>query len=166
MYDAQQGSTSGAHIDLSTASAPMFFTARLTFHRGTSCSMPHPSSQSVIPTFRPITSSGVASLYTRRRRRRPIVKDKLFRIPWPTSICTSPTRKSATLCSRSYWPERRPSASALATLANNSFGTSLTDANIDHTALALFNSPSASGEPGKWLIPTRSQRHSAHRRAR
>lgn len=47
------------------------------------------------------------------------------------------------------------SASGLAALANdpNAFGTSLTPANIDHTALALFNSPSLPGEPGKWLIP-------------
>ncbi|MGH9519990.1 MAG: hypothetical protein ACRD2D_10090, partial [Terriglobales bacterium] len=45
------------------------------------------------------------------------------------------------------------SADALAALTNNSFGTSITSAQIDRTALALFNSPSLPGEPGKWLIP-------------
>ena len=45
------------------------------------------------------------------------------------------------------------SAGALADITNNSFGTTLTTANIDRTALALFNSPSLPGEPGKWLIP-------------
>jgi hypothetical protein len=44
----------------------------------------------------------------------------------------------------------------LATLANNSFGTSLTSANIDQLALVLFNSPSLPGQPGKWLIPNDS----------
>ncbi len=44
-------------------------------------------------------------------------------------------------------------AGGLATLANNSFGTTITSAQIDPIALALFNSPSLPGEPGKWLIP-------------
>ena len=48
-------------------------------------------------------------------------------------------------------------ASGLATLANNSFsdinGTTITSAQVDPIALALFNSPSLPGEPGKWLIP-------------
>ena len=56
-------------------------------------------------------------------------------------------------------------AGGFANLANNPFGyctdaaaaagtcTQLTGANIDTTALGLFNSPALPGEPGKWLIP-------------
>ncbi len=45
------------------------------------------------------------------------------------------------------------SAGALANLTNDAFETEISGADIDHTALVLFNSPSLPGEPGKWLIP-------------
>src|ERR1700722_5827230 len=44
-------------------------------------------------------------------------------------------------------------AGAFAGIINNTFGSGLTAANIDNTALALFNSPAVAGESGKWLIP-------------
>ncbi len=40
-----------------------------------------------------------------------------------------------------------------AQLVNAQYGTTLTAANIDPTALSLFNIPSIQGEPGKWLVP-------------
>ena len=58
------------------------------------------------------------------------------------------------------------SAGAFAGIINNNFCppasaeagdcSPLTQGNIDRTALALFNSPSLPGEPGKWLIPNDS----------
>ena len=45
------------------------------------------------------------------------------------------------------------SAGALATSPTTPSARTLTAANIDRTALALFNSPALPGEPGKWLIP-------------
>ena len=52
MYDAQQGSTSGAHIDLSTASGTNeFHGSRLCASRERTGSMLHPSFSRTTPAF-------------------------------------------------------------------------------------------------------------------
>ena len=154
MYDAQQGSTSGAHIDLSTASGTNVFHGTAYIHRGTSWLNAAPfffNQDPDIPAYnkvpelhRYILGGAVGG---------PIVKDKLFGFLAYQHLHVSDQEIGDSVLDVPIGLSDDRSASALATLANNSFGTSLTDANIDHTALALFNSPSLPGEPGKWLIP-------------
>ncbi len=97
MYDAQQGSTSGAHIDLSTASGTNAWHGQAYAHRGTNWinAAPFffnqdpdiPANDKVPQLHRYILGGTFGG---------PIIKDKLFGFASPTSTCTSRTRKSAT----------------------------------------------------------------------
>ncbi len=154
MYDAQQGSTSGAHIDLSTASGTNVFHGTAYIHRGTSWLNAAPfffNQDPDIPAYnkvpelhRYILGGTIGG---------PIIKDKLFGFLSYQHLHVSDQEIGDSVLDVPVGLSDDRSAAALAALANNSFGTSLTNANIDHTALALFNSPSLPGEPGKWLIP-------------
>ena len=84
----------------------------------------------------------------------PIIKDKLFAFLSYQHIHVSDQEIGDTLTDVPVGlNDTNRDAGGLATLANNSFGTTITSAQIDPVALALFNSPSLPGEPGKWLIP-------------
>jgi TonB dependent receptor len=93
----------------------------------------------------------------------PIIKDKLFGFVSYQHIHVSDQEIGDSVLDVPVGLSDDRSADALATVTNNSFCTPddqaafgcvpFTAANIDHTALALFNSPSLPGEPGKWLIP-------------
>jgi hypothetical protein len=154
MYDAQQGSTSGAHIDMSTTSGTNQYHASAYFHRGTDWINAAPfffNQDNDIPAFDKVpqlhryTLGGTAG--------GPIIKDKLFGFLSYQHIHVSDQEIGDTVFDVPVGLSDDRSASALADLANNSFGTNLTSANIDRTALALFNSPALPGEPGKWLVP-------------
>ncbi|MGA2727426.1 MAG: TonB-dependent receptor [Terracidiphilus sp.] len=154
MYDATQGSTSGAHIDMSTASGTNTFHGNAYYHRGTSWLNAAPfffnqdndiPANNKVPQLHRYTLGGSVG--------GPIIKDKLFGFLGYQHIHVSDQEIGDSVLDVPVGLSDDRSAGGLATVANNSFGTSLTSANIDPTALALFNSPSLPGEPGNWLIP-------------
>jgi hypothetical protein len=159
MYDAQQGSTSGAHIDLSTSSGTNSYHGTAYYHRGTSWinSAPFffnqdpdvPAYDKVPELHRYILGGTVGG---------PIVKDKLFGFLSYQHLHVSDQEIGDSFLDVPVGLSDDRSASGLAALSNNSFGThvgnsAITAAQIDHNALVLFNSPALPGEPGKWLIP-------------
>ena len=154
MYDATQGSTSGAHIDLSTASGTNAYHGTTYFHHGSNIfnAAPFffnqdpdvPSNAKVPELHRYILGGTVGG---------PIIKDKLFGFLSYQHLHVSDQEIGDSFMDVPIGLSDDRSASGLALLANNSFGTSLGGNNIDPTALALFNSPALPGEPGKWLIP-------------
>ena len=96
MYDATQGSTSGAHIDLSTASGTNNYHGSLYGHRGTQLDqrralLLQPGSQ----RSRERQGSRVASLHPRWHARRRNRQGQALRISLATSTCTCQTRRSA-----------------------------------------------------------------------
>lgn len=164
MYDATQGSTSGAHIDLSTSSGTNHFHGTAYAHRGTDWlnAAPFffnqdediPQSDKVPQLHRYILGGAVGG---------PIIKNKLFGFIGYQHLHVSDQEIGDSVLDVPVGLTDDRSASALASVTNNSFCTPydqqnygctpIRSANIDRTALALFNSPALPGEPGKWLIP-------------
>ena len=154
MYDASQGSTSGAHIDLSSKSGTNSIHGSTYFRRGTDWinaapfffkqDQDIPANDKVPQLHRYMVGGGVGG---------PIIKDKLFGFLAYEHLHVSDQEIGDSLLDVPVGLTDDRSASALASVTNNSFGTTLTAANIDRTAQALFNSPALPGEPGKWLIP-------------
>jgi hypothetical protein len=154
MYDATQGSTSGAHIDMSTASGTNNFHGAAYVHRGTDWLNAAPfffNQDNDIPAFDKVPQLHRYTLGGALGG--PIIKDKLFAFLSYQHIHVSDQEIGDSVLDVPVGLSDDRSAGGLATLTNNSFGTTLTAANIDPTALALFNSPALPGEPGKWLIP-------------
>ncbi|MGD0939033.1 MAG: carboxypeptidase regulatory-like domain-containing protein [Terracidiphilus sp.] len=162
MYDAQQGSTSGAHIDLSTASGTNQYHGSAYIHRGTNWinAAPFffnqdpdvPASDKVPQLHRYVAGGTVGG---------PIIKDKLFGFFAYQHMHVSDQELGDSFLDVPVGLSDDRSASGLATISNNSFGANLgnpniTSANIDTLALQLFNSPALPGEPGNWLIPNDS----------
>jgi len=154
MYDATQGSTSGAHIDMSTASGTNTLHGSAYWHRGTDWLNAAPfffnqdnniPAASKVPQLHRYTLGGSLG--------GPIIKDKLFGFVSYQHIHVSDQEIGDSVIDVPVGLSDDRSAGALADITNNSFGTTLTSANIDPVALALFNSPALPGEPGKWLIP-------------
>ncbi len=164
MYDATQGSTSGAHIDMSTASGTNNFHGGAYYHRGTDWLNAAPfffnqdddiPANDKVPQLHRYTAGGTLG--------GPIIKDKLFAFlsyqhihvsdqEIGDSVLDVPVgltddRSAGCISHRDQQLVLHPADQA-------DFGCPpLTAANIDPTALALFNSPALPGEPGKWLIP-------------
>jgi len=154
MYDATQGSTSGAHIDMSTASGTNNFHGAAYVHRGTdwlNAATFFFNQDNDIPAFDKVPQLHRYTLGGALGG--PIIKDKLFAFLSYQHIHVSDQEIGDSVLDVPVGLSDDRSAGGLATLTNNSFGTTLTAANIDPTALALFNSPALPGEPGKWLIP-------------
>jgi hypothetical protein len=154
MYDASQGSTSGAHIDLSTASGTNAIHGGAIFRRGTDAMNAAPfffnqdgnvPDNMKVPQLHRYVLGGFAG--------GPIIKDKLFGFLSYQHTHVADQEIGSSFLDVPYGLGDDRSATALANITNNSFGTSLTAANIDQTALALFNAPAVAGQPGKWLIP-------------
>ncbi len=154
MYDAQQGSTSGAHIDMNTASGTNNFHGGLYLHRGTDWLNAAPfffNQDPDIPAFDKVPQlhryvlGGSAG--------GPIIKNKLFAYLAYQHTHVSDQEIGDALLDVPIGLSDDRSAGALAAVTNASFGTSITAGQIDRDALVLFNSPSLPGEPGKWLIP-------------
>ena len=155
MYDAQQGSTSGAHIDMSTMSGTNQFHGSVYGNRGTNWINAAPfffKNDDAIPAneknpelHRYVAGGTFGG---------PIIKDKLFGFISYQHLHVSDQEIGDSFLNVPVGlndSNRNPDG--FATIINNQFGTSLTGANIDQTALALFNSPALHGEPGQWLIP-------------
>jgi hypothetical protein len=162
MYDAQQGSTSGAHIDLSTASGTNVFHGAAYVHRGTNWinAAPFfmnqdpdvPQNDKVPELHRYIAGGTVGG---------PIIKNKLFAFLAYQHLHVSDQELGDSFLDVPVGLSDDRSANGLTSVTNNSFGTNIGNsnisaANIDPLALILFNSPALPGEPGKWLIPNDS----------
>jgi hypothetical protein len=154
MYDAQQGSTSGAHIDMSTASGSNQYHGAAYVHRGTSWLNAAPfffNQDDDIPAYNKVPQ--LHRYVLGGNFGGPIIKDKVFGFLAYQHLHVSDQEIGDSVLDVPVGLTDDRSASALAGLSNNSFGTNLAGSQIDRTALALFNSPALPGEPGKWLIP-------------
>jgi Carboxypeptidase regulatory-like domain/TonB dependent receptor len=149
MYDAQQGATSGAHIDLSTTSGTNNYHGSLYLHRATNWLNAAPfffnqdnavPAADKVPQLHRYTLGGVFG--------GPIIKDKLFGFLAYQHLHVSDAEIGDSFLDVPVGLTDDRSPQALAALS----GGAVTGA-IDPVALALFNSPSLKGEPGKWLIP-------------
>jgi hypothetical protein len=168
MYDASQGSTSGAHIDLSTASGTNIIHGGAYVHRGTDALNAAPfffnqdgdvPNNMKVPQLHRYTLGGSIG--------GPIIKDKLFAYFAYQHVHVSDQEIGSSFLDVPVNLTDDRSASGLASVANGSFCsaydqenygcTPLSPAQIDQTALALFNAPAVAGEPGKWLIPNPTQ---------
>jgi hypothetical protein len=162
MYDASQGSTSGAHIDLSTTSGTNAIHGTAYYRRGTDWlnAAPFffnqdPDVVQKVPQLHRYTLGGTAGA--------PIIKDKLFLYLAYQHLHVSDNEIGSSFLDVPVGLTDDRSASALAGLTDTNFGTGLAEncsgesytcpTVIDPAALALFNAPSVPGEPGKWLIP-------------
>jgi hypothetical protein len=159
MYDATQGSTSGAHIDISTASGNNNLHGTTYMHRGTSWLNAAPfffnqdgdiPANNKVPQLHRYILGGTGGF--------PIIKDKLFGYLAYQHLHVSDQEIGDSIFDVPVGLSDDRSAGALASLSNTAFGTSLKAGQIDPLALILFNSPSLPGEPGKWLIPNDTYR--------
>jgi hypothetical protein len=164
MYDAQQGSTSGAHIDMSTASGTNTFHGSVYGRRGSDF-------LNAAPFFfkdDPIINSDARLVNPELHRYDvgftaggPIVKDKLFAfIAYQHLHVSDQEIGDSFLDVPVGLSDTNRTASGLASIVNQQFGagtdflgSNIAASNINSTALALFNIPAVPGEPGKWLIP-------------
>ncbi len=155
MYNADQGSTSGAHIDMSTKSGTNDLHGTLYFHRGTNWINAAPFFFNQDPDVP--ANDKVPQLHREELGGTlggPIIKDKLFGFVGFQHLHVSDAELGDSFLAVPVGlTDTNRNASGLAMLANDSFGTGLTGSNIDKNALIFFNSPALPGEPGKWLIP-------------
>ncbi len=162
MYDAEQGSTSGAHIDLSTASGTNAMHGQAYVHRGTNWinaapfffnQDPDVPANDKVPQLHRYVAGGTIG--------GPIIKNKLFYFLGYQHLHVSDAELGDSFLDVPVGLTDDRSASGMANVSNNSFGANLgnpniTSAQVDPLALILFNSPSLPGEPGKWLVPNDS----------
>ncbi len=163
MYSVDQGSTSGAHIDMSTKSGTNILHGALYLHHGTDWINAAPFFFNQDPDVP--AADKVPQLHREEYGGTlggPIVKDKLFGfIGYQYLHVSDASLGDSFLDVPIGLNDTNRSASGLAALSNNSFGANIGNsniiaANIDPDALVLFNSPALPGEPGKWLIPNDS----------
>ena len=168
MYDAQQGATSGAHIDLSTASGTNVYHGTAYVHRGTDWLNAAPfffkqdddiPQNMKVPQLHRYSAGGTFG--------GPIIKDKLFGFVSYQHLHTSDAEIGDSFLDVPVGlNDSNRTPSGLASLSNNSFCTAadvasfgctpLASNNVNSVALALFNAPAVPGQPGKWLIPNDS----------
>ncbi len=153
MYDAQQGATSGAHIDLSTSSGTNDYHGSLYLHRATDWLNAAPfffnqdqavPAQDKVPQLHRYVLGGVVG--------GPIIKDKLFGFLAYQHLHVSDAEIGDSFLDVPVGLSDDRSPQALAALAGANGFNAPTGA-VDPIAVALFNSPAVKGEPGKWLIP-------------
>jgi hypothetical protein len=155
MYDAQQGSTSGAHIDLSTISGTNAFHGTLSGRRGTNWI-------NAAPFFFKNDDDVPGNLKNPQLHRYqvggtfggPIIKDKLFGFVSYQHLHVSDQEIGDDFLNVPVGlSDTNRTAAGFASIVNAQYDNSLSAGQIDRTALGLFNIPSLPGEPGKWLIP-------------
>src|SRR5271170_6957925 len=151
MYDAQQGSTSGAHIDLSTTSGTNNYHGTVYGLRGTNWINADPfffKNDPDIPNN--MKNPELHRYIVGGTFGGPIIKDKLFGFVAYQHLQTSDQELGDGFLDVPVGlSDTNRSGGGFAGVVNNTFGTTLNASNIDNTALALFNSPSLPGEPGK-----------------
>src|SRR6202789_2771611 len=158
MYDAQQGSTSGAHIDMSTASGTNAYHGSAYGQRGTNWLNAAPfffKNDPIIASIDPkLVNPELHRYIVGGTFGGPIIKNKLFGFVSYQHLQVSDQEIGDNFINVPVGlSDTNRDAAGFANMINGPCGTSLTAANIDRTALALFNSPSLPGEPGKWLVP-------------
>ena len=158
MYDAQQGSTSGAHIDISTSTGTNVYHGSVYGRRGTNALNAAPfffKNDDDIPAG--LKNPGLHRYVVGGTFGGPLVKDKLFGFVSYQHLQVSDQEIGYSFLDVPVGlSDTTRDAASFAGIINAQFPDSsqkLTAANIDKTALALFNSPALPGEPGKWLIP-------------
>src|SRR6201982_1116738 len=139
MYDAQQGSTSGAHIDISTTSGTNTFHGSAYGHRGTDCvqSAPYfykqdaniPSNELVPQLHRSVAGGTFVG---------PIIKDKLFGFVSYQHIHVSDLEIGTSRTAVPFGLTDDRSPAALAQVANANFGSNLTAADVNPVALTML----------------------------
>jgi Carboxypeptidase regulatory-like domain/TonB dependent receptor len=152
MYDAQQGSTSGAHIDMSTASGTNNLHGSAYGHRGTDWlnAAPYfykqdpniPRSQDVPQLHRYAAGGKLGG---------PLVKNKLFGFVAYQHIHTSDTEIGTSRTAVPFGLTNDRSAATLATIANTDFGTSLSATDVNPVSLSLLQYKLPNGQ---FLIPS------------
>jgi Carboxypeptidase regulatory-like domain len=152
MYDAQQGSTSGAHIDMSTASGTNAVHGSAYVHRGTDWLNAAPyfykqdsniPANEKVPQLHRYTAGGTIG--------GPIIKDKLFGFASYQHVHVSDLEIGTSRTAVPFGLTDDRSAATLAAVANNNFGTSLHAGNVDPVALALLNDKLPNGQ---YLFPS------------
>ena len=171
MYDASQGSTSGAHIEMSTSSGTNTFHGSLYGHRGTDWI-------NAAPFFFKQDADVPANMKVPQLHRYsaggnlggPILKDKLFAFVSYQHLHVSDQEIGDSFLDVPVGlSDTNRTSAGIAAVSNNSFCTAedqsylisigeapctqATASSIDKVALALLNAPSLPGEPGKWLVP-------------
>jgi hypothetical protein len=162
MYDAQQGSTAGAHLDMSTKSGTNVFHGSGYIHRGTDWlnAAPFffnqdddiPASQKVPQLHRYAAGATAGGA---------LIKDKLFGFIGYQHLHVSDQEIGYSRFSVPVGLSDDRTADGLASVANAGWGTSLSGANLNNNAVNpgstvaynLFNQPAVKGEAGSWLIP-------------
>ena len=163
MYDAEQGSTSGAHIELSTTSGTNNLHGSFYGRRGTNWINAAPfffKQDADVPVnmknpelHRYLLGGTVGG---------PILKDKLFGFLAYQHLHVSDAEIGDGFLNVPVGlSDTNRTPAGMAMLVNNNFpgakfggnGANLGAGDIDNTVLQLFNSPALPGEPGKWLIP-------------
>ena len=151
MYDAQQGSTSGAHIDMNTSSGTNSIHGGGYIHRGTDWLNAAPyfykqdaniPANEKVPELHRYSAGGTLG--------GPLIKDKLFGFIGYQHVHVSDLEigTSRTAVPSGLTDDRSPDA--LAAVANANFGTTLTAADISPVSLALLNAK----VNGQFLFPS------------
>ncbi len=171
MYDAQQGATSGAHIDMSTASGTNTLHGSGYFRRGTDWLNAAPfffkqdpdiPQNLKVPQLHRYLLGGTLG--------GPIVKDKLFGFISYQHLHVSDAEIGDSFLDVPVGlNDTNRTADGLAALSNSQFcnandiatnncttGSPLSAAATNNVAQALFTAPAAPGEPGRWLVPNDS----------
>jgi len=158
MYDAQQGSTSGAHIDMSTASGTNIFHGSAYIHRETDW-------LNAAPYFNKQDANIPANEKTPQLHRYaaggtfggPLIKDKLFGFLSYQHIHDSDTEIGTSRTAVPFGLTDDRSAAALKAVSDDNFGTNLNAIvapganNIDPVAFALLNYKLPNGQ---YMIPS------------
>jgi hypothetical protein len=163
MYDAQQGSTSGAHIDLSTKAGTNELHGSAYLHRGTNWINAAPfffkkddniPAADKNPELHRYTAGGDIG--------GPIIKNKLFGYLAYQHLHISDQETGDELLDVPYGLTNDRSPSGLNTLTTNGFDDdshvtfSSSDWATNPVGLHLFQMPAAPGEPGAYLIPNQT----------
>jgi hypothetical protein len=158
MYDAQQGSTSGAHIDMSTSSGTNNYHGSVYGRRGTNWINAAPfffKNDADIPDN--LKNPELHRYLVGGTLGGPIIKNKLFGFFAYQHLQVSDQEIGDDFLNVPVGlSDSTRTAANFASIVNAQFpdgSQTLSASSIDNTALALFNSPALPGEPGKWLIP-------------
>jgi hypothetical protein len=151
MYDAQQGSTSGAHIDMSTSSGTNAIHGGAYVHRGTDWLNAAPyfykqdnniPSNEKVPELHRYTAGGTLG--------GALIKDKLFGFVGYQHVHVSDLEIGTSRTAVPFGLTDDRSPQALVDVANANFGTSLTTADISPVSFALLNAKLN----GQYMIPS------------
>ena len=167
MYDAQQGSDSGAHIDMSTRSGSNDLHGDAYVHRGTNWINAAPFFFKKDDNIPAIDKNPQLHRYTAGGDMGgPIVRDKLFYFASYQHLhVTDQETGDELLVVPPGLSDNNRTPQGLTQIANNNWTTNEGISGVTASAanwaanpvgLNLFQYPSLSGEPGKWLIPNQN----------